>query len=158
MRSAPVENSESGQNPERYRHCMRGGLTMTKVGHWSNLRRLCESLRGASQETCLVAFHVSPGYGFGGCCLSAEKRPRHPDGDCRGRLLSIPAVTPLQQGFWGAGDCPLPLRMFAWVPGMSGPGIQAASWSVFFVLTGRYHPAGLKIESLGSLSLHNPTG
>ena len=32
---ALVENSESGQNPERYRHCMRGGYApLVKAGHW----------------------------------------------------------------------------------------------------------------------------
>ncbi len=29
-----AENRKSGQNPERYRHCMRGGARRTKVSHW----------------------------------------------------------------------------------------------------------------------------
>lgn len=54
----------------------------------------------------MIAFHVGPGYGLGGCCLSAEKRPRRPGVGCRGRLLSIRTVTPLQYGFLRSGRLP----------------------------------------------------
>ena len=40
----PAENSESGQNPERYRHCMRGGAARDEsqsLGFF--LRRQCEA-------------------------------------------------------------------------------------------------------------------
>jgi len=51
--TAPQENRKPGENPGRYRHCMRGGThRKTKVGHWGNPRRLCGRLRYASQENC----------------------------------------------------------------------------------------------------------
>ena len=40
------ENSESCENHERYRRCMRGEMFGTKVSHWDNLGRqniFCEA-------------------------------------------------------------------------------------------------------------------
>ena len=36
------ENSESGVNPERYRHCMHGDLCRTKVSHWASPEKTAE--------------------------------------------------------------------------------------------------------------------
>lgn len=47
------ENRESGENPERYRHCKRGGLTpRAKAGHWMRSEKTGEGLGCASQDTC----------------------------------------------------------------------------------------------------------
>ena len=54
MKRKYVKNSESGQNPERYRHCMHGGAAWDEVSHWNNpekaMQRRCWYV---SQETCL---------------------------------------------------------------------------------------------------------
>ena len=59
----PTENSESGQNPERYRHCMRGGAAQDEsqsLGFF--LRRQCGRLMirksGDLLEYSLCAFCV----------------------------------------------------------------------------------------------------
>ena len=44
--TAPGENSESGANPERYRHCKRGGVpAKMKVGHWREAEKAAGTLR-----------------------------------------------------------------------------------------------------------------
>lgn len=81
MRSSAVQCVKAAQrieNPVRPRN---GTATVsveaphkTKVGHWEDfLRRLCEGLGYASQETCLNVCSTSSSlYGAGGSVLCAE--------------------------------------------------------------------------------------
>lgn len=72
-----AENRESGVNPERYRHCMRGGTPQDESQPLGGiLRRQRGGLRCASQETCLNIFSVRSAFDDGmDSIFVMEKRP-----------------------------------------------------------------------------------
>ena len=51
--TAPQENREPGENPGRYRHCMRGGSAFGESRSLGQPEKAMQNWRGASQENCL---------------------------------------------------------------------------------------------------------
>ena len=105
------ENSESGANPERYRHCMRVG---TSQGESRSLgvppeKAVTLPMRRKSGDLLKCDHSFAPEIGADGCCESAEKRPRRSQEGCCGRFAALGAVPPLTVP-GKAVDCPRTVR------------------------------------------------
>ena len=51
--AAPQENRKPGENPGRYRHCMRGGSAFGESRSLGKPEKAMQNCRSASQENCL---------------------------------------------------------------------------------------------------------
>ena len=92
MVTAPQENRKPGENPGRYRRCMRGGCALDESRSLGKPEKAVWSLGCVSQKNCL---NVGKHQGLQVRSLwffVAEKRLRHSFRECRGFFAASSAV------------------------------------------------------------------
>ena len=85
--TAPQENRKPGENPGRYRRCMRGGATLDESRSLGKPEKAVWSLRGASQKNCLNEVKHMDLQVRIGVLFVAEKRLQRSCADCCSFLL-----------------------------------------------------------------------